>query len=308
MKNTQIELGKEYNFAGYRWVPVHINKENQVAVMQSLGVTAGPWPGFSMEKYGNGKIYKHDIFGEDISEYNKDTKKLMDQIRPVAVNTVIGRGLYLASYLASLKYIDSVKDIRNNSVWEDAIIKAAANYRSFGTSGGYAWIGTYYGNYGNYGAWIVDLDGKTTGGYQGVPCVVPAAFNLDLSKIEIEGDEIVIKNMNEKETKLSVKDFDRDWNQGTIRNLVKNHCYLEFGQHADLKALCINEEDILPDGRDWMELTFVVPTEWLKDFCRNEFGVKDLDYFLQEEYTTDESEIVFSAALNERQVVMVDFV
>ena len=48
MKNTNIELGKEYNFAGYRWVPVRINEENQVAIMQSLGVTAGLWPGYSI--------------------------------------------------------------------------------------------------------------------------------------------------------------------------------------------------------------------------------------------------------------------
>lgn len=48
-EKQSIELGKEYLFAGYRWVPVEINENCQVAVMQSLGVTAGPWPGFSME-------------------------------------------------------------------------------------------------------------------------------------------------------------------------------------------------------------------------------------------------------------------
>ena len=56
-----IELGKEYLFAGYRWVPVEINRNCQVAVMQSLGVTAGPWPGFSMENLGDGNHYTHNI-------------------------------------------------------------------------------------------------------------------------------------------------------------------------------------------------------------------------------------------------------
>ena len=37
------------------------------------------------------------------------------------------------------------------------------------------------------------------------------------------------------------------------------------------------------------------------------FEVKDLDYWLQNEYSTDESEIIFERALNERQVVMIDF-
>ena len=173
MENENIELGKEYSFAGYRWVPVHIDKEDQVAVMQSLGVTVGPWPGFSMKKFGDGNFYKRDIFGEDISEYNKDTKKLMDQIRPVAVDTVAGRGLYLAS----------VKDV--DSVWKNTLIKAATNYRSFGASFNYAWTGTC-----GSGAWVVDSNGGTGSSYQDSSFVVPAAFNLGLSKIKIEGDEI----------------------------------------------------------------------------------------------------------------------
>lgn len=101
--------------------------------------------------------------------------------------------------------------------------------------------------------------------------------------------------------------FDRHWNENTIRNLVKNSCYLNFGEHENLKAICINEEDIESKSRDWNEMTFIVPTEWLKDFCKREFKVDDLDYFLQEEYTSDESEIIFSEALSKRQIVMVDF-
>lgn len=101
--------------------------------------------------------------------------------------------------------------------------------------------------------------------------------------------------------------FNRDWNQSTIRNLINSNCYLEFGDHADLRAVCVNEEDIESDTRDWVEMTFIVPTSWLKTFVKKEFDVDDLDRFLQEEYTTDESEIIFAEALNNRQVVMVDF-
>lgn len=99
--------------------------------------------------------------------------------------------------------------------------------------------------------------------------------------------------------------FNGDWNKSTIKNLIKDNCYLEFGKHANLKALCVNYEGF--EVTDWDELTFVVPTEWLKEFCKNEFGVQDLDVFLQEEYTSEESNIIFWAALKDRQVVMVDF-
>ena len=178
MKKTQIELGKEYNFAGYRWVPVHINEEDQVAVMQSLGVTAGPWPGFSMGKFGNGDYYNRDITRRNISDYDSKTRVLMEQIRPIVFGDV---GLYLSSY-------DSIK---TNSVWRDALTKAAANYCSFGASSNCAWTGTYGGN--NH-AWVVNSYGSTPNSFQNSSCVVPAAFNLDLSKVEIEEDEIVIKN------------------------------------------------------------------------------------------------------------------
>ena len=175
MKKTQIELGKEYNFAGYRWVPVRINEEDQVAVMQSLGVTAGPWPGFSMGKFGNGDYYNRDITRRNISDYDDKTRALMEQIRPVAVDA----GLYLPSY----------ENIKDNPVWRDALAKAAANYRSFGASDDYAWTGTYGGN---YHAWVVDSDGSTTSNYQDHSYVVPAAFDLDLSKVAVTGDKIAI--------------------------------------------------------------------------------------------------------------------
>lgn len=101
--------------------------------------------------------------------------------------------------------------------------------------------------------------------------------------------------------------FNKHWNENTIRNLVDNNPYLEFGNHEDLRALCVNEEDMESDTRDWGELTFIVPTRWLRNFCEKKFLVGDLDLFLQEEYTSDESEIIFAEALNDQQIVMVDF-
>ena len=104
--------------------------------------------------------------------------------------------------------------------------------------------------------------------------------------------------------------FNKEWNKQTIRNIVKNHCYLKFGKHEDLKALLIvpfDEDDTFYESTDYKELTFIVPSNWLKETVKKEFYVEDVDYWLQNEYTSDESIIIFERALNERQIVVVDF-
>lgn len=103
--------------------------------------------------------------------------------------------------------------------------------------------------------------------------------------------------------------FDKNWNTSTIRSIVKNNSYLEFGYHEDLKALCISPyaDDETCYDSDYEELTYVVPKKWLEKVAKEEFEVEVLDMWLQEEYTSDESEVIFSRALSERQVVMVDF-
>lgn len=101
--------------------------------------------------------------------------------------------------------------------------------------------------------------------------------------------------------------FSREWNKRTIRNLVKENCYVRFGDHEDLKALCICPFDEEDYKADYEELAYVVPSNWLKQTVKELFDVDDVDMWLKEEYTSDESELVFERALNERQVVMVDF-
>ena len=195
---NKIELGKEYNFAGYRWVPVRINEENQVAIMQSLGVTAGLWPGYSMSQFGNGYYCSQNISSKDISDYDNKTRALMEQIRPIVFGDA---GLYLPSY----------KNIMDNYGWKNALAKAAANYRSFGAPYHCAWTGTYGGS-SNY-AWIVDSDGCTYNNGQSGSYVVPAAFNLDLSKVEIMGDEIVIAGTKLCVTEESIQKASKDSKQ-----------------------------------------------------------------------------------------------
>lgn len=110
--------------------------------------------------------------------------------------------------------------------------------------------------------------------------------------------------MNMKEIRT---DFNRDWTKREMQELIEQHCYLSFGKHENLKALCINEEDFVPERRDWLEAIFIVPVTWLTDFCWKKYQVQNLDDFLQNEYTSDESELIFAHALMDRQVVMIDF-
>lgn len=129
--SKKLELGHIYNLAGYKWVPVRIDEDLKFAVMQSLGVTKGPWPGYSMLRFGNGDYYSENIAGEDISSYNKDTENLIEKIRSVVINTACEHGLYLSS-LSSCKNIN-LKDI---------LIKAASSYKSFGISNPILWLST----------------------------------------------------------------------------------------------------------------------------------------------------------------------
>ena len=197
--------------------------------MQSLGVTAGPWPGFSMGKFGNGDYYNRDITRRNISDYDEKTRALMEQIRPIVFGNA---GLYLPSY----------KNIMDNYRWKNALAKAAANYRSFGASYGYAWTGTCNGS---CGAWIVYSYGNTYSSNQNYSYVVPAAFDLDLSKVEIEEDEIIVKGVHD----------DSDHTQkNTVRMRVMAVRYGYAVVEAESEEDAIELANNLPDSQfDWSD-------------------------------------------------------
>lgn len=105
--------------------------------------------------------------------------------------------------------------------------------------------------------------------------------------------------------------FDKEWRRDDIRDLVYTNKYLKFQKHEDLKGMCIcpfcYDEDYAYYEPDYEELLFIVPANWLKNKAKELFEVNDLDSWLQNEYTSDESEIIFENAIKERQVVMIDF-
>ena len=180
-----LESGKTYKFAGYSWTACEVNNDRHVAVIQSCGVTHGAWPGFKMTEFDS----KYSIDGYDISAYDVKTKKLYDAIKDVEDKSAsYGKGLYLVS--KEKAGFTRCGEPGSGNYWK-ALKAAAENASSFGSPNNCAWLGTVYGG---SSAWYVYSNGSVycdNGQYNDY--VVAPAFNLDLSKVEVAGDEIIIK-------------------------------------------------------------------------------------------------------------------
>ena len=185
-KSLVLESGKTYKFAGYSWTACEVNNDRHVAVIQSRGVTHGAWPGFKMTEFDS----KYSIDGYDISAYDVKTKKLYDAIKDVEDKSAsYGKGLYLVS--KEKAGFTEWGEPGSGDYWQ-ALKKAAGNASSFGCPNNYAWLGTVYGS--DY-AWCVGSSGNVYDYSQNSDYVVAPAFNLDLSKVEVVGDEIIIKDI-----------------------------------------------------------------------------------------------------------------
>lgn len=187
-ENSAVELGKTYQFAGYKWTACELINKGKTLVIQSHGVTHGKWPGFKMEKFGNGDYYADSIDRQDISAYDRKLKELYNAIKDVEDKSAsYGKGLYLIS--EEKVGFTELGHPGSGNYWQ-ALKAAAENARSFGSPDNYAWLGTVYGS---GGAWYVNSNGGVSYNDQSDDYVVAPVFNLDLSKVEIVDDEIVIR-------------------------------------------------------------------------------------------------------------------
>lgn len=186
---ANLELGKTYDFMGYKWTACELINNGKTLVIQSHGVTNGAWPGFVMPQFGNGDYYSQSIDGQDISGYDDKTQKLYDAIKDVEDTSVsYGKGLYLIS--KEKTGFTEIGDPGSGYYWTE--LKAVAeNTSAFGNASYSAWLGSAFGS---YYAWFVSSDGSIYGYAQNVDFVIAPAFNLDLSKVEIKGDEIIKKS------------------------------------------------------------------------------------------------------------------
>lgn len=174
----EVKIGKDYIMADRFWTPVEIDEGNQIAIMQSLGVTKGPWPGYSMPQFGNNKYYGSDINHLDISDYNQKTRLLMDELKPIEGGS-LKKGLWLPG----------TNMMRLNGNWKNALARAAGTF-FMEDYDGHAWIGTTLNK--NCAACIGTNRDEDMRFQDSSYCIAPA-FQLDLSKIEVCGERIVAK-------------------------------------------------------------------------------------------------------------------
>lgn len=149
-----------------------------------------------MLKFGGNvdNFYAADIDGEDISAYDDKMQALYEAIKDAEdSSTSYGKGLFLISK-EKAGFTEWGKSGSGN-YWQ-VLKKVAENARSFGAASDHAWLGTAHGS---TSAWCVASGGYVYGsGSQSYDYVVAPTFNLDLSKVEVAGDEIVIKETHEK--------------------------------------------------------------------------------------------------------------
>lgn len=181
--SKKIELGKEYKFAGYDWIAVSCDDNNGV-ILQSLGITSGPWPGYKMQEYGNRQYYGSDI--SSINDYDEKTRELYKKIKGVEKKySSREEGLYFpAGYVAGI-----------NKVWRKALVTLAERAMD------YVWLGTVRGKAALYISPCSGADYYLKSYCnQEKSCVIAPAFYLDLSKVTIDGNEILITGEAAAET------------------------------------------------------------------------------------------------------------
>ena len=221
---TNLELGKTYNFMGYKWTACELINNGKTLVIQSHGVTTGSWPGFKMSQFGNRHYYGSDIDGQDISSYDDKTQKLYDAIKDVEdTSATYGNGLYLVS-AEKVQLPTIIYGASGAGYYCDAIISAGSQGNPNGTHCN-AWLGTL-GNKENT-AWFVNCfaNGYITFQDEVIKTIAPA-FNLDLSKVEIKGDEII------KKAQPAPSSFEHDDNSHEHQLLGKTYKFAGYNWTA----------------------------------------------------------------------------
>ena len=218
-KSLVLEPGKTYKFAGYSWTACEVNNDRHVAVIQSHGITHGMWPGFVIPKFGNGNYYGRSIDGQDISDYDEKMSALYNAIKDVEDKSAsYGKGLYLVS--KEKAGFTRCGEPGSGNYWK-ALKAAAENASSFGSPSYYAWLGTVYG--GDNAWYVYSGGGVYYDSGRGNDFVVAPVFNLDLSKVEVAGDEIVIKgsdHIDQSENQPNSAQYRSIWEYGM--NLTKD--------------------------------------------------------------------------------------
>lgn len=182
MKNSVV-IGNEYHMAGYTWVVTEI--KGNCAVLQSTGITSGRWPGYVIPQFGNGGWYRKRIDGQDIHTYDAKMSTLYESIKHMEFTDAgYGKGLFLIS---DEKMKHNECGFQGHGAYWETLKRAAENFSISMALNDIAWLGTVGLN---SRAWSVDSYGCVSICAQDTNCVIAPAFNIDLSKVSVNEDEI----------------------------------------------------------------------------------------------------------------------
>lgn len=193
----QIVIGDTYSFGGFDWTAAEDLGDNAVC-LQSQGMTGGTWPAYKLttdytgtKDYGSAEIpYTSNIDGDNIANYNDITSAWYSEYGSVEkTGQSYGSGLFLVSD-SKAGETSSTKPGSGN-YWS-ALKTAATNYSSFGANKGYSWLGTVSSGYSGSGE-CVTASGFIDDRAQSNLLVLAPAFNLDLTKVNIDSNNVITK-------------------------------------------------------------------------------------------------------------------
>ena len=195
VESNIFTIGETYFFGGFYWTAAEDLGDNAVC-MQSQGMTAGTWPAYKLttdytgtKNYGSADTaYGSDIDGDNIANYDDVTSAWYSKYSAVEkTGASYGSGLFLVS---NVKCNQTTEAQQGSGYYWSGLKTAATDYASFNATNDRSWIGTVYST---YGAWYVDSEGRVnTAGGQNFAYVLAPAFNLDLTKVKIVGDHIML--------------------------------------------------------------------------------------------------------------------
>ena len=267
--NNVLELGKTYRLAGYDWTACELINNGKTLVIQSHGVTSGAWPGYVMQKFGGkaNAFYGSDIDGADISAYDDKMQELYDAIKDAEDSSAsYSKGLFLIS--KEKAGFTEWREPGSGNYWQ-ALKEASMNYQSFGAADGNASLGTVNCC---HNAWYVYSDGYVyTDGNQDYDFVVAPAFNLDLSKIEIVVDEIMIKAMSAPIGNTILF-------ENPDATSVQKQMFLHYGLYLEEKNGEIEKYVVVHTGTKYFPERFYISSNDIEADCNIKF-YKDSETF-----------------------------
>lgn len=178
MKTSLIE-GRTYYFgeSSVPWVAAEVDNTHHTAVLQSVtGVSYNMWPGYTYDYWD-----RHDIDGQDISNYDNALSSLYREIKWAEnTNAGYGKGLYLLS---------------NEKAWKTNYNKALTSAANTNIYCKHAWLGSI-NNRNRDEIYAVAINGDINALTYVSKAMIAPAFNVDLTKIHLLGNQLFYTNDN----------------------------------------------------------------------------------------------------------------